>query len=418
MHTTDYLIAGSSHAALEAINAIRMHDAAGSITVITRDPHPPYSPTVLPYVVSGRSAPERVYLRDAGFFTRNQVDYRAASALAAVHAERHVATLADGSEIGYRKLLLATGASPIVPPIPGIDTVEYHVLRTLDDATRLRQAMTRSRRAVVLGAGLVGMHAAENLVKAGAEVTIVEMNAQLTSGYFDDTAAGLIEEAFLDNGATIRTNSRVVGVQKTDTGVRLLLEGGDGIDADLLLVAVGVRPQLDYLDGSGVATERGILVDDAMRTNVADVWAAGDCAQARGFFSDAPIMNAILPDASIQGRIAGMGMAGDPGAKPYQGGLALNTYHFFGRHAISVGNSQVPEGGDAQVRFDQDSGRYLRVVFDRDNRLTGIFGVNEFFDAGVMAQLILRKTDLGPVRDRFMAEPLATGRALMSNLWR
>ncbi|AVR88219.1 NADH-dependent phenylglyoxylate dehydrogenase subunit epsilon [Thauera aromatica] len=418
MHTTDYLIAGSSHAALEAINAIRMHDAAGSITVITRDPHPPYSPTVLPYVVSGRSAPERVYLRDAGFFTRNQVDYRAASALAAIDAERHVATLADGSEIGYRKLLLATGASPIVPPIPGIDTVEYHVLRTLDDATRLRQAMTGSRRAVVLGAGLVGMHAAENLVKAGAEVTIVEMNAQLTSGYFDDTAAGLIEEAFLDNGATIRTNSRVVGVQKTDTGVRLLLEGGDGIDADLLLVAVGVRPQLDYLDGSGVATERGILVDDAMRTNVADVWAAGDCAQARGFFSDAPIMNAILPDASIQGRIAGMGMAGDPGAKPYQGGLALNTYHFFGRHAISVGNSQVPEGGDAQVRFDQDSGRYLRVVFDRDNRLTGIFGVNEFFDAGVMAQLILRKTDLGPVRDRFMAEPLATGRALMSNLWR
>lgn len=418
MHTTDYLIAGSSHAALEAINAIRMHDAAGSITVITRDPHPPYSPTVLPYVVSGRSAPERVYLRDAGFFTGNRVEYRAASALAAVHPERHVATLADGSEIGYRKLLLATGASPIVPPIPGIDTVEYHVLRTLDDATRLRQAMTRSRRAVVLGAGLVGMHAAENLVKAGAEVTIVEMNAQLTSGYFDDTAAGLIEEAFRDNGATIRTNSRVVGVQKTDTGVRLLLEGGDGIDADLLLVAVGVRPQLDYLDGSGVATERGILVDDAMRTNVADVWAAGDCAQARGFFSDAPIMNAILPDASIQGRIAGMGMAGDPGAKPYQGGLALNTYHFFGRHAISVGNSQVPEGGNARVRFDQDSGRYLRVVFDRDNRLTGIFGVNEFFDAGVMAQLILRKTDLGPVRDRFMAEPLATGRALMSNLWR
>jgi len=144
-----------------------------------------------------------------------------------------------------------------------------------------------------------------------------------------------------------------------------------------------VRPELGYLDGSGIATERGILVDDTMRTSAADVWSAGDCAQARGFFTDTPVMNAILPDATVQGRIAGMAMADDPGLKPYQGGVPLNTYHFFGRHAISVGSAAVPEGGAAQVRFDAASGRYLRAVFDRDDRLTGIFGVNEFFDAGV-----------------------------------
>jgi len=201
MHTTDYLIAGSSHAALEAINAIRMHDGEGSITVVTRDPHRPYSPTVLPYVVSGRSTPERVFLRDDDFFTANKVDYRSACALAAIDPAAHQARLADGSTIGYRKLLLATGASPIVPPIPGIEHVDYHVLRTLDDATRLRAAMAASKNAVVLGAGLVGMHAAENLVKAGASVTIVEMSKQLTSGYFDEVAAGMIEQAFLGNGA-------------------------------------------------------------------------------------------------------------------------------------------------------------------------------------------------------------------------
>jgi len=147
MHTTDYLIAGSSHAALEAINAIRMHDGEGSITVVTRDPHRPYSPTVLPYVVSGRSTPERVYLRDDAFFTLNKVDYRSGCALAGLDPAAHQARLADGSTIGYRKLLLATGASPVVPPIPGIDRVDYHVLRTLDDATRLRAAMAGSKTA-------------------------------------------------------------------------------------------------------------------------------------------------------------------------------------------------------------------------------------------------------------------------------
>lgn len=418
MERTDYLIVGSSHAALEAITAIRMIDAEGSLTLVTRDPELPYSPTVLPYVVSGRSAPDSVYLRDDDFFARNKVSYRRATALSALHAERNAADLSDGSSIGYGRALLATGASPAIPPIPGIDRVDFHVLRTLADATRLNEAMKRSTKAVVLGAGLVGMHAAENLVKAGADVTIVEMSAQLTSGYFDRIAANLIEQAFLEAGATIMTGKRVIGLEPGGIGTRIALDSGATLEADLLLVATGVRPELDYLNGSGIDTDRGILVDDTMRTSVENVWAAGDCAQARGFFTGTPIMNAILPDASIQGRIAGMAMVDDPGIKPYPGGVPLNTYHFFGRHAISVGSSSVPEGGEEQVRYDEASRRYLRAVFDRENRLSGIFGVNEFFDGGVMAQLILRRTDLTDTRARLFANPLATGRELMSQIWR
>ncbi len=417
MEQTRYLIVGSSHAALEAVTAIRMHDAEGGIMQITRDAHLPYSPTVLPYVVSGRSAPDNVFLRDQDFFARNHVDFRPGCTLQRLDAEAHVAELADGTRIGYEKILLATGASPAIPPIPGIDTVSYHVLRTLDDATRLREAMQRSRQAVVLGAGLVGMHAAENLVKAGANVTIVEMGPHLTSGYFDRSAAGLIEQAFAENGAKIRTRSRVVGLAPEGDEIVVTLEGGDTLRADLLLVATGVRPQLEYLEGSGVACDKGIVVDDTMRTNRDDVWAAGDCAQARGFFDDEPVMNAILPDAAVQGRIAGMAMAGDPGLKPYAGGVPLNTYHFFGRHAISVGSSAVPEGGEEMTRFDETSGRHLKIIL-KDGRLLGIYGVNEFFDAGVMAQLILRRTDLSAVKDRLFEQPLTVGRELMSQIWR
>lgn len=419
MEKTNYLVVGSSHAALEAVQAIRMHDAEGPLTLLTRDTHLPYSPTVLPYVVSGRSAPANIALRDEGYFTKQKVNYVRGKALKALHAERSVAELADGSELGYEKLLLATGASPAIPPIPGIDSVSYHVLRTLDDATKLNAAMKQAKQAVVLGAGLVGMHAAENLVKAGVPVTIVEMAKQLTDGYFDATAAGLIEKAFTDNGATIMTGSRVVKLAPSAVGAQLTLDSGATLDADLLLVATGVRANIDFLNGSGalIAHDKGILVDDAMQTSVANVWAAGDCAQARGFFGDAKVMNAILPDAAEQGRIAGQAMAGDPGLRRYPGGIPLNTYHFFGRHAISVGSSKVPEGGEVATRYDEASGRYLKAIF-LDGRLRGIYGVNEFFDGGVMCQLILRSIDLAPVKARFLAEPMQVGREIMSRTWR
>jgi phenylglyoxylate dehydrogenase epsilon subunit len=417
MEHTKYLVVGSSHAALEAVTAIRMHDAEGSLTLLTRDPHLPYSPTVLPYVVSGRSAPDGIFLRDEKFFADQRVALKRGTALKVLHAERNTAELADGSEIAYDKVLLATGASPAIPPIPGIDQVAYHVLRTLDDATKLNAAMKASKQAVVMGAGLVGMHAAENLVKAGARVTIVEMAKQLTDGYFDATAAALIEKAFTDNGATILTGSRVVKLAPSAAGATLTLENGTTLDADLLLVATGVRPNMDYLAGSRVEHDRGILVGDTMQTSVENVWSAGDCAQAKGFYSDAKVMNAILPDATEQGRIAGMAMAGDPGLKRYPGGVPLNTYHFFGRHAISVGSSRAPEGAEVVTRFDEASGRYLKVIFV-EGRLFGIYGVNEFFDGGVMCQLILRRVDLAAVKNRFVANPLAVGRELMSKLWR
>ncbi|KAF0163459.1 MAG: padH [Rhodocyclaceae bacterium] len=419
MEHTKYLVVGSSHAALEAVTAIRMHDAKGSLTLLTRDPHLPYSPTVLPYVVSGRSSPDGIFLRDEKFFADNRVQLKRGTALKALHVERNAAELADGSEIAYEKILLATGASPAIPPIPGIDTVSYHVLRTLDDATKLNAAIKQSKQAVVLGAGLVGMHAAENLVKVGAGVTVVEMAKQLTDGYFDATAAALIEKAFTDNGATILTGSRVVKLAPSSKGVTLTLENGTTLEADLLLVATGVRPNMAYLNGSGqlVLHDKGILVSDSMQTSVANVWAAGDCAQAKGFFTDSKVMNAILPDATEQGRIAGMAMAGDPGLKTYPGGVPLNTYHFFGRHAISVGSSKVPEGAEVVTRFDEASGRYLKAIF-KDGCLLGIYGVNEFFDAGVMCQLILRRIDLSAVKQRFLAEPMKVGREIMSKTWR
>lgn len=415
MVQAQYLVVGSSHAALEAIDAIRMHDGAGSLALVTRDNRLPYSPTVLPYVVSGRSAPENVHLRKPDYFSERRVACTLGRALVRIEPERNVATLSDGAAITYGKLLLATGASPALPPIPGIEAVPYHVLRTLDDALRLKAAIAALRRAVVLGGGLVGMHAAENLVKAGADVTVVEMQPQVLGAYFDCVAGAIIERAFTEKGARIVTGRRVVRLSPSEGGALLHLDDGQTLDADLLLVATGVKPDLGYLAGSAVAHEAGILVDECMRTNVANIWAAGDCAQGKDFYSDRTVLNAILPDAAEQGRIAGMAMAGDTGVKGYAGGVPLNTYNFFGHHAISVGT--MPTGVEEHVRHDEASGRYLRIAV-KDGRLQGVFGVNEFFDGGVMRQLILRRVDISAALDRLVADPLTTGREFMSRLWR
>ena len=416
MQQTRYLLVGSSHAALEALAAIRMHDAEGSVLLATRDPAPPYSPTVLPYVVSGKSDPERVRLRGEHYFDTQNVALRRGSALASLDTGGRVARFADGAQISYQRLLLATGAAPAIPPIAGLKQVNFHVLRTLEDAVRLRAALGSARKTVVLGAGLVGMHAAENLVNAGAETTVIEMQRQVLPGYFDAQAAGLIAQAFTQRGARMLCGQAVISAAPREHGFALELTGGERIEGELLLVATGVRPTMDYLAGSGIATDQGILVDRRMRTSVANVWAAGDVTQAASFYRAAPVVNGILPNAVEQGRVAGMDMAEDPGAKDYRGAVPINTYHFFGRQALSVGVDSV-EGGEASVHFDAPAGRYRKIVL-RDDRLAGIFSIDSPFDAGVMLELVLRRVDLGPVKQEFLAHPRETARTLMSQLWR
>jgi phenylglyoxylate dehydrogenase epsilon subunit len=420
MERTHYLIVGASHAALSALHAIRLHDAEQEVTLLTRDDSLPYSPTVLPYVVSGRSDPGRVFLRDEGYFAKHKVNYLRGARVQKVDAGASAVELADGSRIAFDKLLLATGAAPMLPAIPGLAGLKFHVLRTLADAVSLRAALPRVKRAIVLGGGLIGMHAAENLAKAGVEVSVVEMQPHVLAGYFDAEASAMIERVFVANGVRLLLGASVAAFAAQGEGCRARLMDGTELDADLLLVATGVAPVTDFLNGSGIATGRGVLVDEHMRTNVANIWAAGDVAQARGFFTGESIINGILPDAVDQGRIAGMAMAEDPGSMNYAGGVPLNTYSFFGQHAVSVGvheGALDPAGVEVKKQMDAEQNSYLKIVL-KDRRLAGIFGVNAAFDPGIMWELILRAIDLGGEKLAFLRSPQDTARAMMSKNWR
>lgn len=412
MQSCTHLIVGASHAGLTALSAIRMNEPDAAIVMATREDHLPYSPTVLPYVVSGRSDPAKVALRSEAFFDENKVSYLRKAALLALDTGANTAHFSDGRSVRYEKLLLATGASPNIPPIPGLKDVPFHVLRTMDDALGLKKAMVKGKRALVLGAGLIGTHAAENMAEAGMKVTIVEARGQVLPGYFDHQASAIIETAFKSHGIELVFGRAVKEIKPGQA----LLENGDAIAFDLLLVATGVRPDLSYLQGSGVKSDGGILVDELQHTNLSNIWAAGDCAQAKLFQTQGTGIAGILPIAVEQGRIAGQAMTGDGGVKEFPGSVSLNTYTFFGQQAISVGAGEAPES-ETSLCVDEDQNTYLKIVM-KDGRLMGAAAVNQALDPGILWQLVLRRTDLSEVREAFLADPKATARMLMSRQWR
>ncbi len=423
MLQTQYLMIGSSHAALSASEAIRLQDKEGLITMITRDKFLPYSPTILPYIVSGDTEPEKAFLRDEAYFEKKNVKFIKGVEVTSIDSSSNRVILDSGEEVEYEKLLIATGASPAVPPVQGLSDTAYHVLRTLDDALKIKSAINQSSTAVILGAGLIGMHAAENLRKAGMEVTVVEMLSQVLPGYFDEQAATMIQKVFLENGVRVLTGNAVTHVTPSNNNNNVCvvsLENGLDLSANLLVVATGVKPNMGFLNGSGIEVDAGILVQDNMRTSVDNIWAAGDVAQAKSFFDQKKVLNGILPNAVEQGWIAGMDMVNDPALKPYKGAVSMNTYRFFGNRSFSVGISTPTETDDefeVDIMFYPSSNCYQKLIF-KDDQLVGASAINVDLDPGIISHIIRNQIYLGEIKSEFTSAPKDVGRSLMSGLWR
>lgn len=420
MPETKYLIVGSSHAGLAALEAIRMVDSEGSITLLSKEDNLPYSPTVLPYVFSGLADSKRVFLRDASYFKQMGVKFLKGASAVELNAKEGKAVLEDGKVIGFEKALLATGARPQVPKIEGLSDCPFRVLRTLSDAMALKNSMESARSAIILGAGLIGMHAAESLVEAGLQVTVVEMAGRALPGYFDSKASGMIKNIFDDHGVKLLLGSPVTHVTSNHNGCGVSLENGLDLSADLILVATGVAPNWECLDKQGVDGSQGILVDEYMRTELKNIWAAGDVTRSKSFFDGSPTYSGTLPMAVDQGRIAGASMADDEGVKPFPGAIALNTYSFFGNRSFSVGQAMATSSNkktEVNVIHIPSSNTYQKLVFNKD-RLVGAMGINSDLDPGVIWRMVQRQVDLDGVKELFAANPLEIGRLLMTNLWR
>ncbi|HPD60491.1 MAG TPA: FAD-dependent oxidoreductase [Thermodesulfobacteriota bacterium] len=429
---TKYLIIGSSHAGLSAADEIRVHDQKGTLTMISMENCLPYSPTILPYIVEGKVEEKDIYLRDEKYFKDNKINFLRGKKVVQVSTKTSRVTLDDGSEIRYQKLLVATGSEPTIPPTPGLKESAYLVLRTMEDAHKINRAAQNSKSAVVMGTGLVGMHAAEGLGKKGLKVELIRGRRRaVLPNYFDSDSGGLIHKVFVDNGISCNLDHQVTQVEGKNGNLKVTVKDGTVFETNMLVVGTGVKSRMDFFTTPDVELDQGILVDNLMRTSVKNVWAAGDVAQATDFFSQKKELNPILPDAFEQGKIAGLSMAGDPSvilafeeigrqvAFSYPGGVSMNTFNFYGNRSFALGLSLAEEkdGYEVHKKIVPEECIYQKLVF-QDDVLVGAVGINITMDPGVIMNLIRRGIHMGKAKDEFIAKPLEVSRRLMWDNWR
>ena len=420
---TEYLIIGSSHAGLGAADEIRVNDDEGSFTMVTMEDVLPYSPTVLPYIISGKVLPPQIYLRDEEYFKTQKIRFIKGKAVSRVHPETQTVTLSDGSQISYEKLLIATGAEPTTPQVENLAHVPFLKLRTMADALHHLDVIPGARSAMVMGTGLVGMHAAENFVHRGMHVDVLRArarkNPRILPNYFDEECSGMIQKVFESHDVNFYLTDHLVRVTHEGGEFIATLSSGKALRAEMLLVCTGIKPRTEFLSHSSVKVDEGILVDHKMRTSVDHIWAAGDVAQAEDFFGPSKILNAILPDAVLQGKIAGADMSGGRLDSDYVGGISMNTFNFLGNRAFSIGINDSGDGEKYRIekRILPLGNIYQKMVF-QGNVLVGMTAVNSDLDPGIIMNLIKGRVDLGEDCAEFVSNPFHMGRRLMWKIWR
>ena len=400
----NYVIVGNSVAAIGAIRGIRNHDQQGNITVISRERHTAYGRPLISYLLGGIITEKRMPYLPEDFYEQNRVNLLLNSEVVAVDDAAKLVKLNGGETLPFDKLLIATGGDPFIPPIVGLaDKEKIFTFTTWDDAAKLKGLAPDIERVVVIGGGLIGLKAAEGLHLLGKRVTIVELADRILSAAFDRPAGRIVAKKMKANGIDVITEDTVVRIEGEGSGITgVTLKSGDFIPCDTVIVAIGVRPAAGFLKGGRIEVNRGILVDDRMETTAQGIFAAGDVAEAKDFFSGQKNPMPIWPDAYIQGDIAGANMAG--GEKGYTGGLAMNSIEFFKVSTISMGITNPGDASEFEVitYLDAENYQYRKFIL-QGNLLVGAVLVGNVDRAGIFAGLIREKVDMSTLKDHLLA---------------
>lgn len=429
-----HVILGAGPCGVTAAETIRKHSPDARITLVTSEPEPPYSRMAIPYLLVGNITEEGTLLRHASsHFDELGIDIRHKTAAGLDTGAKYV-TFTDGSAIAYDRLLIATGASPVRPPIEGLDLPGVNTCWTLEDARQIISGTSAGDPVVLVGAGFIGCIILEALVEKGLELTVVEMGDRMVPRMLDETAGNMLKrwcehkgvrvltsttvERITASGTTGRTAAaqtgfftRMFGVRQGEPSTReaspadgllVHLSSGDVLPARLVVVATGVRANIGFLQGSGVEVEDGVMVDDHLRTSAPDVWASGDAAQGRDLSTGSFDVLAIQPVAVEHGYIAGLNMAGIPA--PHRGSLSMNVLDTMGLISCSFGAWMGKEGGERGQLLDESTWRYIRLEFLED-RLVGGQAIGLTEHVGMIRGLIQTGLRLGSWKDKLIRSP-------------
>jgi nitrite reductase (NADH) large subunit len=391
-----YVIIGASAAGLAAAETLRKWDRTGSITLISDEPHLPYSRPLLTYLLGREIRPEHIFLKSQDYFDRWGFEPRLGSAVVGVRPEAREVHLADGGAFSYDKLLIASGASPRLLGIPGEDLSGVYTLRHLSDLQRLEAGLPQGGAVAVVGAGAVGLKAADALAHRGLKVHALARGSQPLTQILDPVAAGLLQDAIKGLSIELHLHSWPEAVLGKNGRVEALaLNNNRVIPVQGVLFSVGVQPRVDFLVDTGLADPGGILVDLFMQTAEPDIYAAGDCTKPHHLITGERAAFHIWPAAVAQGEVAGANMAG--AGRAYDGILPQNSLSLKGFKLITGGHLK-PDTTDGEIvsELDRRRGHYRRLVI-QEGRLVGVtLAGPEAVHAGIYFQLIARKV---PVKE-------------------
>lgn len=402
----EYLVIGNSTAAIAAVEALRRTDPRGSLAVVSREAQPAYCAPLITYVLAGKVPEERIGYRPADFYEKLRVETFLGRAATAIDAAAHTVTLEDGTELGYGKLLLACGGDPILPPLPGVDLEGVFTFTRYADLERVRDYLgsRQVQQAVVIGGGMIGVKTAEALAKLELNTTVVELLPRILSQALNETGSAAAQRALEEAGVTILTSrpaAALEGKKGAVTGVRL--ENGQVLPAQIVILAIGVRPSLELAETAGLKTSRGVLVDERMRTSAPDIYAAGDVTEGHDMLLGETRPVAIWPSAYLQGEVAGTNMAG--GKATHDGSVAMNSIQICGLPTISVGLID-PQRAEEVLEYTSQDGKNYRCIFLRGGKIIGAIFVGEIDRAGIITGLIREGVNVSDFKEKLISREL------------
>lgn len=380
-----YVIIGNSAAAIGCVEAIRKNDTKGSITIISSEKYHTYSRPLISYLLWGKTTLENMKYRDYDFYEKNNCNCIFKTDAVKILKEEKIVILSNGDKISYDKLLIATGSRPLVPPIKGLESVsKKFTFMTLDDAKSLEKELAEDKKVLIMGAGLIGLKCMEGIKHLVKEITVVDMADRILPSILEKNGSEMVQSYLENQGVKFILSD---SVEKFE-GNTAILKSGKKIDFDILIVAVGVRPNVSLAEDIGAKTEKGIVINDKCQTTVDDVFAAGDCTVSYDISSDSNKILALLPNAYMQGECAGNNMSGNDSV--FDKAMPMNAIGLLGLHIITAGSYE----GKSYVKKTENS---LKILYVKDNLLKGYIMIGDIKRAGIYTSLIREKTPLDTI---------------------
>lgn len=407
-----YVIVGNSAAGLAAARSIRLIDAQGKILVLTDEEGPAYSKIMLPLFIGGQVSREEMVLAPESFYRENAIELKTRAKVQGIDISHCSLSLENGEKVPYDELLLATGASPYLPPIEGIHMPGVYPLRTREDAERISAALSCIQgEAVVYGGGLVGLKCLEALFNRVGRVRLIVSSDQILSMMLDRTAAAIFQTRLEANGIKVHLQTELVACRGKGSLEKVVLANGQEIPCGLMIVAKGVVSNMQMIAGTSLRAEEGILVDKRMATGNPHIYAAGDVCQPDDLLGGGKRQFPLWPLAVEEGRVAGANMAGV--SQVFSGGIRMNAVELFGLKVISMGITETQPGPLVTSQSRQDGAGYRKIIFS-GSRLKGCIMLGDINGGGVVESFIRSQQE---VDEFFIRKVVAGSVSYAHRLW-